>query len=589
MLIYLSLAPLNTAKASQITEQVAGTNTVLQIVRDQEQGPYYAHWAERLRDDGYALFAGRLPGVTDLSAVPLSHPVALENAENWGGTEDAIEGSWLALKYNRRRDILSLTSDLFLIQQWYYYQQGDAWHISNSLLFLKQILGSQLEVEANSIPYMLRDGYLPEHLTPLKGVKLLMPGQVLTISRGKGQITTRTALPVGNRPSVIQEPCSQRISETLLEATSRELENVESVILPLSGGIDSRFLLACALDVMDHGKITTFSYGYPSSFDFRIGKHIATMLGIRHVSLALDDRPIGQKLPEMFQNTEGMYWAYPDFPLPPMRAAVPPQSIILSGYLGDGVYGHYELSQAIADDHSSSIEERLLKAIRKTNRIQSDDALSELLGSGQVDPLNTRQLFLDLPGTDLQERYNAWAFRNFAIKRLNYAVFRLRDRAFYLTPFTHRRVLDAAFSLTAEQRRGQSAYYRALADWRPEIANFPTKNNYGFPLDSRNSARMYAARAWRKLLSEIDQRLGARWGTILYHHPRNNYMPERDLRRKLHREDVVACIDDLRQRADFNRKGLDNIKRDYLSSRPVNPYLLRGLLTVGQWFNHYES
>ena len=90
-------------------------------------------------------------------------------------------------------------------------------------------------------------------------------------------------------------------------------------------------------------------------------------------------------------------------------------------------------------------------------------------------------------------------------------------------------------------------------------------------------------------MSEIDARFGTRTGKIYYHHPRNNYAHPRELMQPRHRADVLAMLDRIRERKPFNASGITTLRNQYENNRPVPAQVLQGLLTVDQWYRHYEA
>ena len=114
----------------------------------------------------------------------------------------------------------------------------------------------------------------------------------------------------------------------------------------------------------------------------------------------------------------------------------------------------------------------------------------------------------------------------------------------------------------------------------PELAEFPTTRNFGFPLGTPKNFRVNMTRAWRKMRSLIDDIIGAPLGLQLYQHPRNNYTHARELFRKEYRKYVADSLDELKGLEVFDAAYLEKVKRAYLHNRRLSPYLLRGLLTV---------
>jgi len=572
------------------TERVAGERYALDLMCSPDEGPWYPHIAQEKRAQTYHFFAGRLAGVAPSDKLPSGHAVSSANAESWDFEDGEPEGSWLGLKFDRKRDLVSIASDLFLLQRWYYTCQEGIWYLSNSMLYLHRVLKGWLEIEEKAIPYMLKFGYLPLQFTPLKEVFGLHSGRVLAIERGKHHLAVRARIPVHGRSQACTENLSEKITRVIREAVAEELKNVDSILLSLSGGIDSRFLLGFALEILPREHITTITYGHPRSLDFSIGIGLAKKLGVKHIALPMDTRPIGEILYENFVNSEGMYWTCPDYPVEPFRHALPKHTYVLSGYLGDPVFGCFDLPKEKLCSPVGRDDEHLVELVNEIAVHESGTTTAEVhsvLRPGLYDFRQFETELLDLPGLDLKEKYDRWLYEGSKLNRVNFANELHRDRAFYLAPFVHRCVLDVAYSLPACERRGEKAYFAALKERFPELYAYPTKSNFGFPLGTPIYPRIFAARVWRKAWSEIDKAIGRPLGVILYHHPRTNYAHPRELYKSIHRPYVLDCFEGLKKLEVFSPAGLDVLKNRYLCRKAVNSYLLRGLLTIHQWTKHY--
>ena len=243
----------------------------LEIVRDDDRGPWYPSVTETDSPDSFRFFAGRISGTADIPAV------------DWPSLTADPEGSWIAFTFDRHRDLLRVAADRFCLQRWYYAERSDGWYISNSLLFLHHLVDNTLEIEPRAIGPMLSFGYLPFEITPLAGVRALSPGKALSIDTGQSAVVARTStftLPDRTEPP-LSDP-SAAILDSLRLAIRQDLAGVHSVIIPLSGGMDSRFALGCALEILPREAITTVTFGHPRSLDYRIGTGLAQKLGAHH-------------------------------------------------------------------------------------------------------------------------------------------------------------------------------------------------------------------------------------------------------------------------------------------------------------------
>jgi hypothetical protein len=530
----------------------------------------------------YAFFAGRIAGAEIGEHFPNGHAAETKDASSWA-MDPEPDGSWIAAKFDRERDIAGFAADSCLLQRWYYCQQGEAWFVANSLIYLKELLGSALRVNEAAIPYMLYREYLPGRYTPLQDVFGLRGREVLQLQAGKQSLSIRCA------PSYLcrsrRDPLAiDRIAASLKQAVAKELTGLSEICVPISGGIDSRFLLGCAMDVFEARNIATLTFGRENSLDFKIGTGLARAVGVPNISLPCDERAIAEQLKDTFPISEGMFNAVPYHPVESFRNSISGLPMILSGYIGDLVFGSYDLTSEDRDKlHSDPAH--LLKMIHRIADLIQPSDVSELLTDKDPDPLRTEQAFMQIEADSPENRFADWLWEDHLLNRTNFAVELYRDRTFYLAPYIHGQVMDTAYQLPDELRRKEGAFFETLRKTYPKLWAYPTKRNFGFPLAEKNTPRIFTARAFRKAMSDFDRRLGARTGKIYYHHPRNNYSHPRELMQPHHRADMLAALIRLKERRPFNAAGIDGLISHY-ERFPAR--LLQGLLTVDLWYKHYE-
>ncbi len=269
------------------------------------------------------------------------------------------------------------------------------------------------------------------------------------------------------------------------------------------------------------------------------------------------------------------------------REALPKDSCVLSGLNANAVFGTYEISEGGQTAQRGDDTKRLLGLVRDAIFRNSPVKADFLLQLATPDPLGFEAIVLGIPGADLREKYEYWAYEDHFTNRTNFAVELQRDKAFYLAPFVHRQVMDVAYALPPSARQGEKAYWGALKQRFPELYAYPTGANFGFPFGTPPFPKIFAARAWRKIWDEMDEAVGRPMGRIFYHHPRNKFAHPRELCKDIHRPHILDCLEDLKKLDVFSPTGLDALKNRYLRRKAVNGYLLRGLLTVHQWMKHY--
>ena len=289
-------------------------------------GSFYPHVAEAANPHDYRFFAGRVPSAPLINGFPAGHFVSAPEAARPAPDMNS-DGSWLAVRFDRRRDVLTVAADAMNGQQWFYGGDGRTWYVANSLRYLYTLLPETPHIERRAVAALLRYGFVPGPLTPLRSVCKLEAGDVLTITRERFTVAPR---PVASFPAATADALTSR----LLEAVARETDGLNSIVLPLSGGLVSRALLGAALAVFPREAITTLAYGHPRSWDFRLGAALAQKFGVRHLALEPDFRPLAEILNDNFVTQEGCGDIVSNVPLLSFTDAMPDGTYVLSGICG---------------------------------------------------------------------------------------------------------------------------------------------------------------------------------------------------------------------------------------------------------------
>ena len=119
-----------------------------------------------------------------------------------------------------------------------------------------------------------------------------MPGDLLSID------LPRKTFNVENQnvfPKIrLEEDHENNISQTFhnyfrnsIEMRLKYINGNEKILVPLSGGLDSRYILGTLLELVSPARILTFTFGSKNSYDFEIGKKVAKEIGVKNIAFPL--------------------------------------------------------------------------------------------------------------------------------------------------------------------------------------------------------------------------------------------------------------------------------------------------------------
>lgn len=141
---------------------------------------------------------------------------------------------------------------------------------------------------------------------------------------------------VGNQFHSYDQKEVSSLFENVFEQMFSDWSGNGKLIIPISGGWDSRLLLGAALKGYNSERIKTFTFGCPRQYDFEIGNMIAKKYNTKHKSYNLFEVEFDEYLiTEYIQNSGWTYFPDYFFNRYCLNNIAEPGDIVLSGFMGD--------------------------------------------------------------------------------------------------------------------------------------------------------------------------------------------------------------------------------------------------------------
>jgi asparagine synthetase B (glutamine-hydrolysing) len=215
--------------------------------------------------------------------------------------------------------------------------------LSSSLRILRRI------IVANPDPIgvieFLREGYTFNERCLAEGVKRVLPGQIITydahskhlsVTEGSRLWTEVGSPEIQKKPSVLIDAAWQHLTTAIARSIGEDEKNV----LMLSGGWDSRTLLAAMFEHCRNGYLETFTHGDGSSREIRLAHRISNSLKIPHRHANIDDRIYDlAELKKAFARTENV--VFPHWHRSSQVISQAGISCLIAGVYGEILGGHY--------------------------------------------------------------------------------------------------------------------------------------------------------------------------------------------------------------------------------------------------------
>jgi len=259
----------------------------------------------------------------------------------------------------------------------------------------------------------------------------------------------------------------------LKEAISQNFRRKEAFVVPISGGLDSRAIIAGLLLNTEAKNIYTYTFGKKSTYDYDIGNYVAKKLGTKHLRVPLEQYTYTtDELINISKsmNNQTILYHHPPFKL---IAKVFGKTMIWSGFMGGELAGAH-LKPTLSKDISIIMEE----FIKNNTYVRSLD----LFEPGYTIKELSKQITYDNSYNNQVTDYERIDFDN---RQLKYIYPHLLVKGFdYVLPFMSENWFNFIMSVDNKFRRNCYLYKKILLKTFPYEFSLRTKTNFGLPLSS---------------------------------------------------------------------------------------------------------
>ena len=324
-------------------------------------------------------------------------------------------------------------------------------------------------------------------------------------------------------------------------AINSNFKNNEKHLVPISGGLDSRAILAGLLENTEAKNIYTFTFGQPGSYDFEIGNYISNKIGTNHQSYNLKQTTWDQdeliNTAQRFSFQTNLFYH-------------PNTSNILSEYKGINYWSGF-MGDPIAGSHFvKNVKPNRLKSnfITKNTFVKStnlccceDEDFFKLIEINN----KLKHLISDTENIDFTNRQLKYISPHVLFKGLK-----------VITPFLNKDWSNFMLSLDSNYRFETSLYQDMLFEKYPSLFSLPTKAYMGLGLRP-NKFKIFSKKIKHRIRSKIN---------IDYQNPNINYLDfnyEIKYNKQL-REILISQTRDLKNRKIVDWIDIDKLWRKHI-------------------------
>ncbi len=276
--------------------------------------------------------------------------VLLHAYEEYG--ENCVEylnGMFAFAIYDKRRRVVLCGRDRLGIKPFYYHTSEKRFIFGSEIKAILQVLRAAPRLDLQSLGEYFTFQNLYGDTTLFDGIRLLMPGQTMTVTEKGGVKYRQYWDPVFRPKTKLRAPnIRHRLKTTFAESVTRHLTADVPVGSQLSGGLDSASIAAVAAQSIPHlmtftaGFDLTLARGFEQNFDERKDAEVvARHTGSEHYEMVIHAGDMERILPRLIWHLEDLRLgnSYPNFYI--TRLASKFVKVVLSGTGGDELFAGY--------------------------------------------------------------------------------------------------------------------------------------------------------------------------------------------------------------------------------------------------------
>ena len=204
---------------------------------------------------------------------------------------EMLNGTFHGLLIDLRENKLVLFNDRYGLGRIYYHEGPDGFYFSAEAKSLLKVLPELRRLDLRSFGEFFSCGCALQNRTLFDGVSLLPPASAWTFRPGQPvrKETYFQKQDWENLPQLPAEDYYLRLKETFTRILPRYFSGRQPVALSLTGGLDSRMIIAAAPRAPGTLPCSTFGGMYRDSEDVTVGRQVAGLCGHPHNIIKVDE------------------------------------------------------------------------------------------------------------------------------------------------------------------------------------------------------------------------------------------------------------------------------------------------------------
>ncbi|MCX9085641.1 MAG: asparagine synthase-related protein [Candidatus Methanoperedens sp.] len=419
-----------------------------------------------------------------------------------------INGSFTLAIWNEKLKKLIIINDRYGIRPLYYSENN------RRLLFgseVKAILQDETFVrivDDRSVAEFFSFGYILGNKTFFQGIELLPPASIMTYESGRISIEQYWDFDFKEgSEEYSEEYYIEKLSKLVLQAVERQMKGHHRTGVPLTGGLDSRTLVASIQK--EHYPIHTFTFGKSDCNDVKFARMISNTLGVDNHFYEFKPDDLVTYAQKAVYLTDGMQNCIHAHRMQTYDEIRDFMDVALLGWVGDSSIGSGFLRDGV-----SKLEDKI-EIFKIITNYLSIDLLRNLFDENYF-KIFQKNFNLSMNYIlKIDEKVNIKLSNN----RLMYYNFKERQRRFISmgpvlvrssvearTPFYDYDFMDFILKIPPEFKHGKHLYKNMILKMFPQLVKCPYQAT-GLPLDASEFHRKirFSLQLMKGMINEMTQ------------------------------------------------------------------------------------
>lgn len=202
---------------------------------------------------------------------------------------ESLDGSFSGLLIDPEQRRVLLFCDRFGTERIYYHATGDALFFASEAKALLRVLPALRSFDEQGVAQFLAYGGTLPDTTLFRDIRIMQPGHIWT-SDGRLPVVKRPyfkARAWEEMPTLNTSEYRERLLEVCRDAVRTHLGSDSRVGVSITGGLDTRMIMACLPTFTSPPVCYTFAGMSGETLDAQIGRRVAHVCGMEHYTLRI--------------------------------------------------------------------------------------------------------------------------------------------------------------------------------------------------------------------------------------------------------------------------------------------------------------